>query len=289
MRIVVTGATGFLGSKLVHKLADKHEVVALTRTGQWEAPDRMQSIACDLCKSIDLSKLPDKIDSVVHLAQSRRYREFPDGADDMFAVNILGTYNLLEYARKAGAKNFVLASTGSVYTPSPKNQDENSIVTPQDFYGVSKLAAENLLQAYRPFMRASALRLFYLYGSGQTDKLVANLINRVKSGQALAVPGEADGVSLTPTYIDDAVSVFVPAIEQSWDGILNVAGPETVTIRQLGQAIADALEGTASFEMKGGPEPVSVLPDLSRLNDLVDMSAFVTLSDGLRRMVQSNA
>ena len=287
MRIIVTGATGFLGSKLVLKLAEKHEVLALTRSGADEALPGLQAIACDLCENFDISALPNKIDSIVHLAQSRRYREFPESADDMFAVNVLGTYNLLEYARKAGAKNFVLASTGSVYAPSPNLCHEDTAVAPTDFYAASKLAAENISWPYEAFMKVSALRLFYVYGPGQTDKLVAGLVNRIKADQALKISGSKGGVALNPTFIDDVVSVFMQAVEQSWDGVYNVASAEAVTIRELGQAIAKALNTQVKFEISGGDEPISVLPDLSRLDQRVNTSSFIGLDEGLKKMLLS--
>lgn len=285
MRILVTGATGFLGSQLVKKLAMQHEVFAVSRSGTMDAVSGVQVVKADLGADFDPSVLPGEIDSVVHLAQSARYRDFPDGADDVFSVNVSGTHRLFEYARKAKAKNFVMASTGSVYTPSPTPSREDVPVAPSDFYSASKLAAEDLLRPYGAFMKVSALRLFYLYGPGQKDKLIAILAKRIQSGQSLQISGSGDGIALNPTYIDDAVAVFTQAVEQSWEGVYNVAGPETVTIRELGNSIAAALGTQVNFDMVGGDEPVSVLPDLTRLNERIDTSSFVSLGDGLEKML----
>ena len=68
--------------------------------------------------------LPSHIDGVLHLAQSHAYRDFPAGAVDMFRVNVASTASLLEYARRAGASRFYLASTGSVYEPYTRGMAE---------------------------------------------------------------------------------------------------------------------------------------------------------------------
>jgi UDP-glucose 4-epimerase len=105
MRILVTGAAGFIGRRLVQNLTRQHEVFGLSRRPSSPA----QSIQMDLSVGVDTAALPQRIDVVVHLAQSEYFREFPERADHIFAVNVESTFRLLEYARRAGASRFVLA------------------------------------------------------------------------------------------------------------------------------------------------------------------------------------
>src|SRR3954469_3026719 len=100
MRVPVTGANGFIGSHLLPELTARQEVIALTRSGPPpEAEPLVDWVVQDLAEPLMERKLPARIDAVVHLAQSARYKEFPDGAADVYAVNVHSTFQLLEWAR----------------------------------------------------------------------------------------------------------------------------------------------------------------------------------------------
>ena len=131
MKILITGCAGFIGRRLAAQFAREHEVYGATRQ-MAGLPAGVMPVIADLsvpsmlCGLAQGGVLPDAIDAVLHFAQSSRYREWPDGADDMFAVNVGATQRLLEYARRAGAQRFIMASTGSVYLPSAMALREDS-------------------------------------------------------------------------------------------------------------------------------------------------------------------
>ncbi|NJL55587.1 NAD-dependent epimerase/dehydratase family protein [bacterium] len=115
VRVLVTGATGFIGSHLVEAIRDRHEVFALVRRRPAQPLAGIHWIEQDLAHPLDYSRLPKQLDSIVHLAQSRHYRDFPDRATDIFNVNLYSTFNLLEYARAVNAQSFIFTSTGGLY------------------------------------------------------------------------------------------------------------------------------------------------------------------------------
>ncbi|WYX13204.1 NAD(P)-dependent oxidoreductase [Achromobacter xylosoxidans] len=162
-RILLTGATGFVGRHLVQQLVAGHEVLALSRR---EVPELtrlgVRCVLADLGANADLAAvLPASgVDRIIHLAQSDGYRDFPGSAMDMFQVNVASTAALLDYAAKSGVKGFVLASTGSVYEPYAKPMDEASAQAPESHYARTKLAAELLAQSYSKLFNVCALRLF---------------------------------------------------------------------------------------------------------------------------------
>ena len=165
MRLIVTGATGFIGGYVVSEFSQDNEVIALSRDiASTIHKDRIKQIEQDLTLPLNRSKLPDRTDAVVHFAQSRFYRQFPEKAEDIFAVNVLSTMRLLEYARLTGSDCFVLASTGGIYGSGPGSFSESEQPRPEGFYAKSKLVAEMLAHSYQQFFRVVVLRFFFVYG-----------------------------------------------------------------------------------------------------------------------------
>ena len=108
-KILVTGGTGLIGTHCLPHLTPQDEVYAVSRSG--DVPGAKYVLDIDLGQPWSTADLPRGIDCVVHLAQSEHYREFPQQAEDVFAVNTLSTAKLLDYACETGVKNFVLASS----------------------------------------------------------------------------------------------------------------------------------------------------------------------------------
>ena len=187
MRILLTGGTGFLGGRVVERLADDHELFGLARRAGNDP--RVEWIDHDLAEPLRATELPDSIDTVAHLAQSRRYREFPEGASDVVAVNVRATADLLEWARGAGAARFVFTSTGSVYDPGEMAREDDPLAPRRggaalSHYVNSKLAAEALVASYTAVFAVTVLRPFWIYGPGQGDMLIAQLARRAVAGGA---------------------------------------------------------------------------------------------------------
>jgi hypothetical protein len=139
--VLITGSAGFIG----RRVADRWEQGSLGRVRfGWSARRGF-----DLSVAGWTRGLPgDGADVVVHLAQSRRYREFPEGADDMFRVNVAATSELLEWSRTHGVGRFLFASTGTIYAPGPGKLAESAECRPGSMYAATKLAAELLIQRY---------------------------------------------------------------------------------------------------------------------------------------------
>src|SRR5438094_6233200 len=120
-RVLLTGATRFLGGAFLQQFADRYEFVALARR---PCPGRGQAevdwVRVDLRKPLPRARLPRRLDAVVHFASVREPSR-GHGTEELFAVNAGSVAALLDYARSAGARRFVLGSTGGVcgYQPRP--------------------------------------------------------------------------------------------------------------------------------------------------------------------------
>lgn len=287
MRILVTGASGFVGAALVRRLAAQgHEIVALTRPGSTPPPG-CAALERDLAGAGRLA-LPQGVAAIVHLAQSRAYRAFPGDAREMFDVNVAGAQRLLEAAAEAGVSRFCMASTGTVYEPFVAPLREDDALAPSSYLGASKLAAEILARPFAGLFALSILRIFAPYGPGQTARLVPDLIARVREGVAVSLPESGGGMRFAPIHVEDLCATIETALAQNWTGVVNVGAPRALTIEDAARAIGEAVGRAPVFERKPLGAPV-VVPDLTRLGERFDLTRIRPFEEGVRTMLAAPA
>ncbi|MEW6451033.1 MAG: NAD(P)-dependent oxidoreductase [Pseudomonadota bacterium] len=285
-RVLLTGASGFLGRAVALDLSRDHTVISLGRTQGPEA--YISNIQADLSRRLDLDLLPSSIDAVVHLAQSRLQRDgIADGAD-LEAINVRATDRLLRFAVRAGAKVFVYASSGNVYGPknTPASEDD-AVAATSDPYTTSKIHGERLVSEYEGLIAATSLRLYALYGPWQKERMIARIISNIANGKSILIQGTGSGLVTQPTYIDDASFVVRTALQESWTGVINVAGPDRAGIKEIAELAADRLQRRAIFEVMPGSSAAIQLPSLERLQKRMPSHRFVPLVDGIARTVDN--
>lgn len=281
MRVLITGGTGFVGTVLGPRLiAEGHEVYLAHRPRS--VPAFGKAVEWDGKHRIDAEKFPADIDAVIHLAQARHYRSFPSDAREGFDVNVGMTFALLEWAALTGVKHFCLVSSGSVYEPFVGALREDSALSPGGFLGASKLAAETIAKPFSSAFNVNILRLFFPFGPAQRDRLIPDLIRRVRDGVPIHVTPNGEGLRLTPLYVGDVIDVFVESIAQSWSGTVNVAAPEALSIRQISEMIGRQIGRPPHLEVVDKAS-VDIVPSLERLAGLYDLKRFSSFDEGLRR------
>ena len=288
MRILLTGASGCLGHALVPRLAaDGHEVIAVASPGRAAITGAADTIGVDLSAPFDTCQLPPTCDVVVHAAQSRRYREFPEAAEHVVQINAVAAHTLARYALGAGAKQFIYLSTGSVYVPQPNPIDEQGDVAPATLYAASKLAGEALIAPYASHLALLVLRLFYMYGPQQQRMLVTLLAESISQGKAVTLQGK-DGIRLTPTFSGDVAAMCAQSIAESWQGTMNVSSPHVASLRELATEIGRVVGKDPVFEQRAGSAPAPVIPDITKLGTFYDMSSTTGLPAGLRQTFETD-
>lgn len=286
MNILVTGATGFIGSWLVKRLMSEHVLYCLTRKADLlPAHPQVHAIELDLADTFDASRLPSSMDAIIHLAQSRQFRKFPDQAKDIFEVNTQSTLRLLDYGRQAKIKIFVFASSGGVCGYQPRPIAETDPPELMNFYLASKYAAECLVNAYSDYFATVNLRYFFVYGEGQRDMFMPGLVLRVLQGTPVIISGKT-GVTMNPIHVSDAVKATIGALEVVRQETFNVAGAETTTILDLAELIG-SMTGTKpvyTFEPEKGP--MAMVANIEKMKLKLGVSPTVSLKEGLDRLVQ---
>jgi nucleoside-diphosphate-sugar epimerase len=228
VRIVVTGAAGFIGSTLCERLVrEGNEVLGLDAFIPYYDPGRKEANLASLraessfsfqsldLRVDDLRPVLDGADVVVHEAAMpglpKSWTEF-----ELYTTcNLIGTQRLAEACHQVGVRRLVHASTSSVYGAQAVGA-EDMPKRPVSPYGVTKLAAESLLQAYvQSFdLPVVVLRYFSIYGPRQRPDMAFHIfIERIRRAEAISVYG--DGLqSRSFTFVDDCVAGTVAAIER---------------------------------------------------------------------------
>src|SRR2546423_444018 len=210
MRVLVTGAAGFVASHLIPALAGAgHEVYALDRDKARIAGLPATPVEHDLAQRPAPGALPE-VDAVVHLAQANV--KLPDEAPRLHAVNAGSTVDLLDHSRRCGAERFLYASTGTAYGFGDRPFVETAPPASRDLYAVSKLSGELFVEAYSPFFATFVARLFAPYGPGQHSRMIPRLIERVRAGEPVTL-NDGGRPRMNPMYVDDVVRVFTAALD----------------------------------------------------------------------------
>jgi nucleoside-diphosphate-sugar epimerase len=282
MKMLITGAGGFVGKRLVASAAEAgHQVVALVRSLPGEQDRHYFSSKLVTIAQQDLTRfaeadLPPDIEAVIALAQSNHFREFPGRAAEVFDVNVNANLYLLDWAVKSGVKRFVLASSGGIYGGKLGVQlqetDGFAVNSPLGFYLGSKLCSEIVFQNYRHFFDGTVVvRPFFIYGPAQrADMFVTRIINSVREGRGISLQGP-EGLKINPIFVDDAVSAFLKAagINGSWT--INIAGPDVLSLRSLAGFIGQRLGKKPVFETLDG-DPVDYVADIGIARRVLELS-----------------
>lgn len=287
-RILVTGASGHLGARALDMLCPENEVHAIVRAIPAFVRPGVTYHPIDLSTDWSAKSLPDQIDAVIHLAQSRRYREFPEQSLETFRVNAASTAVLLDYALRAKASRFVLASTGGLHCPAASVIGEHTQVDPPDgplaYYFRSKQVAELLTRPYQAFMDITVLRPFFIYGPGQLpDKLIARLIASVNDGRPIQLHG-GEGLLINPVYVDDVAELLRAILNVPGSRTLMVAGPEVVSIRAIAEAIGKEIGREPIFDNQEG-DASSLIADHRPLESLLGRE-LTNFSEGIERLLR---
>ena len=287
-KVLITGAGGFVGTHLMEYAGMGSSVTGVYRAGSRVSP--CEGVTADLAAPGWTHRLPGEVEVVVHLAQSRGYRDFPEAAADIFNVNVRAGYELLEWCRGTGVRRLVLASTGSVYRQKAGALQESDPCEPDSAYGASKLAMELWSRQYGTLFEVVVLRLFGIYGPGQQGMLIPGLIHRLQNGNEIRL-AHGSGMRYTPLFIDDCVALIADLSQADLPSpveVVNVAGAEVADLRDVVGQLSQRL-GCDPCIRETDEEIAFQIADTTRLGSLLGGHDFVPLHEGIKRTVDAHA
>lgn len=303
MRVLVAGGAGFIGSHLCERLlSEGHHVVALDDLctvdmrnlegiGE-EEPFRF--ILHNVAAPITLA-----VDAVAHLASPASPIDYARLPVETMLANSLGTYQLLEVARKNRAR-FLMASTSEIYgdpLEAPQSESYFGNVNPNGpraCYDESKRFAEAMTSTYQRMydLEAVIIRIFNTFGPRmrrEDGRVVPNFIQQALAGEPLTVYGDGSQTR-SFCYVDDLVDGIYRALtfEAAAGQVINLGNDAEMTILELADCIREITGSASELEFRPLPQddPRRRRPDLKKARGILSWEPKVSLREGLQRVVE---
>ena len=303
MRVLVTGAAGFLGSHLCDRLlAEDHRVVGMDNflTGNpaniahLRKHPSFQFVLHDVANFVEVQ---GPLDGVLHYASPASPVDYLDYPIQTLKVGSLGTHKALGLSRAKGAR-FLLASTSEVYGdplvhPQPESYWGNvNPVGPRGVYDEAKRFAEAMTMAYHRYhtLDTRIVRIFNTYGPRMRPKdgrVVSNFIVQAIKGDPLTVYGDGSQTR-SFCYVDDLIDGIVRLFERGGSDPTNIGNPNEFTVRQLAELVLRLTGSRSAIVEQPLPtdDPKVRQPDIRHARETLDWEPRVSLEDGLRRTIE---
>jgi dTDP-glucose 4,6-dehydratase len=309
MRILVTGAAGFLGSNLCDRLlAEGHRVVGMDNfiTGSPENLAHLAGHSRFLFIRHDVSNfifVPGKLDAVLHFASPASPNpNSPHGYLNLpiqtMKAGALGTHNTLGIARVHKAR-FLLASTSEIYGDPLEHPQIESYwghvdpIGPRSVYDEAKRFAEALTMAYHGFhgVNTAIVRIFNTYGprmSIDDGRVVPNFLQQALCNQPLTIYGDGSQTR-SFCFVDDLIDGIYRLILSDEHQPVNLGNPVETTILEFAETINKITGNRAGLvykaDMRGSGDPQRRQPDISRARQILNWEPKISLEEGLLRTI----
>jgi UDP-glucuronate 4-epimerase len=309
---VVTGGAGFIGNNLIRTLLQQDPATRITCIDDFDpfySPDIKKLNIRDLKEnpgfrliSNDLAKtsgaelcdlVSGPVDAVIHLAAKAGVRPSIQNPLAYQQANVIGLQNMLDFAKGKNIKQFVFASSSSVYGVNDHFPwKENEQLMPISPYASSKLSGEMLGHVYSKLfgIRFLALRFFTVYGPGQRPDLAIHKFTKaILKGQPITMYGDGS-TSRDYTFVNDTVQGIIGAISYTKSDfeIINLGNNYTVTLKQLITAIEELTGKKAVIEQlpdQPGDVP-KTFADISKAKELLGYHPQTQLQEGLKKFYE---
>ncbi len=298
MRVVVTGAAGFLGSHLCDRLLQRgDEVVAIDNliTGRLDNISHLfghERFSFQHHNVSDYVHVAGPVDAVLHFASPASPKDYLELPIQTLKVGSLGTHHLLGLAKDKGAR-FMLASTSEVYgDPEVHPQPEDywghvNPVGPRGVYDEAKRFAEAMTMAYHRShgVDVAIARIFNTFGPRlrpADGRVVSNFVVQALTGKPLTVYGDGSQ-SRSFCYVDDEVAGLLALLDSGHPGPMNIGNPDEFTVAELAGLVLEVTGSTSDVVYEPLPvdDPVRRRPDITLARNVLGWEPRVPLLEGL--------
>jgi UDP-glucuronate 4-epimerase len=306
MNILVTGVAGFIGSHVAEALLARGDtVIGLDNFNDYYDPARKRANVALLSpnprfslREADVRNTEGinhicaelKFDAIIHLAAMVGVRYSIERGPTYADVNVHGTVNMLEAARKTDIPHFVFASTSSVYgrTGLLPFREDDPLGHPLAPYPATKIAGEVMGHAYNNLFGLSftALRLFSVYGPrGRPDMMPYHITDSIVHDREFALY-EGGNMYRDLTFIDDVVRGVLKAVDLPQDYmVINIGRGEPIRMVDFVRLVEKIVEKPAWTSSPSAPasEPPITYADIAKARDMLDYVATTSVAEGMRQ------
>lgn len=293
-RVLVTGASGFVGRRALAPLAASgFEVHAVGRgaSAPAETPEGVRWHRADLLDAAARARLLSRVGAshLLHLAWYAEPGAFWAAREN--AAWVAATIGLLDEFAAAGGRRATLAGTCAEYDWSaPQPLAEDSPLAPATYYGACKDATRRVAEGLAQLAGVSLAwgRIFFLYGPREDERrLVASVARALAAGER--APTSTGLQRRDFLHVDDVAAAFAAILASKAEGPVNVASGEAVTVRSIAELLAGAAGRPELLDLGALPDrpgdPREIVADIARLRDEVGFAPAWTLQDGLAATV----
>ena len=244
MKVLVTGAAGFIGSYVVQELVDhQYTVIALDNLSNGKKsrlPSNITFYEADITNS-ETERIfhLERPDYVIHLAAQTSVLGSMENPIEDCQANVLGTINILKYSNQFNIKKCVIASSAAVFgNPRVFPVEEDAPLSPLSFYGLSKVSAENYVKLYeRMFgLKSCILRFSNVYGPNQESGVISNFLNRIYNGEAPIIHNGSQRRDFI--YVKDVAAACLTAMVSHESGVFHISSGIERTINEVSKLIS---------------------------------------------------
>jgi UDP-glucose 4-epimerase len=298
MKTLVTGGAGFIGSNLVRFLIEQgHDVTVLDNlhSGFMANIDSIHGIKFingDIRDKEKVAIAVSDVEVIFHLAASVGNKRSIENPIDDSEINLIGTLQILEAARKAGVRKIVYSSSAGIFGELKMLPIvEDHPLEPDSPYGTSKLAAEKMCLAYSKLhgIDAICLRYFNVYGINQRYDAYGNAIPifayQLLNGQPITIYDDGEQTRDFVEVMDVVQANYKAALSENISGPFNIASGSRVTINNLVKSMGNIMNMKPKIQY-APPRKGDVkhsLADISSAQNLLGYSVSVGLEEGLKR------
>ena len=302
MRVLVTGAAGFLGSHLTDRLlGEGHSVLGVDNLSTGDLGNiehlrnepRFTFQERDICQPFD----PGKVDAVYNMASPASPPEYLKLAIETLRVGSVGTENTLEIARRHGAA-YLHASTSECYgDPLEHPQKETywgnvNPVGPRSVYDEAKRFSESLTMAYHRYrgVNTHLVRIFNTYGPRlhpSDGRVISNFMMQALRGERLTVYGDGQQTR-SFCYVADLIEGILRLSRSEEHLPVNIGNPVEFTILECAEAVLEVTDSKSELRFEPLPQddPTRRKPDISKAKEVLDWEPQISLRDGLKMSLE---
>ncbi len=279
-KILITGGNGFIGSHLAERLSKEYSICIFdNREGRFNYNHDAVFLRGDIRNKKDISKFPNNLDGIVHLAAVSRVKEGAKDPGKCMDTNVAGTMNILEFVRN---KNpwFILGSTNEL--------------AHSNIYGLSKYTSELYSERYSEDygIKALVLKLASVYGSERDnpEKLIPSLINNAKNNKNIIIDNGLKTFDLI--YIEDLINGiskgidYLKDIQEKYFDTISLCTGKLTNLKELSKLIIKETGSNSRVIIENEQEENTFIPDPKKAENILKFKAGINIEEGIKRTIQ---